>query len=108
MDSHWAHVRAGYRCRHGNRNVLTPVPDRVRYIYIREDRAIAGIAVLLGLGNETPAVIIDHLRTHAIDSYCHTGGLITIADPRDTSDHAIAAIPGQRTTETPAEYLHQP
>jgi site-specific DNA recombinase len=96
MDSHWANTRPGYRCRHGNRNILTPTAERVSYIYTREDRIIAGVAVLLGLTRLNPQAIIDQLRECGLVIYCDRDGLITIEDAQNAG-RAIAAIPQQRS-----------
>ncbi len=41
LDSHWVYRGPGYRCRHGHTTAHGPASNRPKYIYIRQDAAIA-------------------------------------------------------------------
>lgn len=55
LDAHWVHDHAGYRCRHGHTTTRIHRQDRVRNIYVRQDR------VLLYLAQHIPQ--LDHRTT---------------------------------------------
>ena len=47
MTAHWAHDRAWYRCRHGVTSATPAASARPRTLYLREDRLIQDITILL-------------------------------------------------------------
>ncbi|GAA0682228.1 hypothetical protein GCM10010193_39940 [Kitasatospora atroaurantiaca] len=56
MDSHWAHERPRYRCRHGHTSA-TADRGRPRNAYLREDRVLAHLPALLlrlAIGSHDP------------------------------------------------------
>jgi site-specific DNA recombinase len=68
-DSHGAHLRPAYRCRHGHTSATAPSPDHPKNLYIREDRVLAAIQtqlrkVLPGTAAPTADQLAAYLRAH--------------------------------------------
>jgi DNA invertase Pin-like site-specific DNA recombinase len=74
LISHRAYSRAWYRCRHGHTST-TPIPNRTRYLYLREDRLLHQITALLPDGphidSSVPTAIADYLRRHHLIAVCN-------------------------------------
>ncbi|WP_281290223.1 recombinase family protein [Saccharopolyspora dendranthemae] len=64
LDSHWAHNRPGYRCRHGRTSARAEAPG-LKSVYVREEH------LLDGLRSQLPEVtgdadVVDHLRANGL------------------------------------------
>jgi site-specific DNA recombinase len=46
MESAWSNGKPAYRCRHGHTSANTPIPDRAKNAYIREDRILPRLPAL--------------------------------------------------------------
>ncbi|MEB3372417.1 recombinase family protein [Saccharopolyspora mangrovi] len=66
FDSHWAHNRAGYRCRHGRTSARAEAPG-LKSVYVREEHLLEGLrsrlAGLTGGGDED---VVDYLRANGL------------------------------------------
>ncbi|MEY9966184.1 site-specific DNA recombinase [Streptacidiphilus sp. MAP12-16] len=90
MDSHWAHQRPGYRCRHGHNSATTPHPDQRRNAYVREDLILAHLPALVlrlraavaGMADEPPTVLeaAEYLRARGITLTYDAGARTLTAD----------------------------
>jgi hypothetical protein len=92
-DSHWAHHRPAYRCRHGHTSATPPSPEHPKNHYIREDRVLDAIqtqlipAALPGTAAPTADNLAAYLRAHHMTIVCdqHTIDIrqdtITIGGP---------------------------
>ena len=47
MESAWSNGRAAYRCRHGRTSAMAPDPARPRNTYVREDKLLPALHLLL-------------------------------------------------------------
>jgi hypothetical protein len=87
FEGHWVNDTPGYRCRHGHTSAKDPDTQRVKSVYLREDRVLAKlpllhhmltaaepVTVITGAPASaarhvppTPEEVIDHLREHALE-----------------------------------------
>ncbi|GAA0259285.1 hypothetical protein GCM10010492_70320 [Saccharothrix mutabilis subsp. mutabilis] len=87
MDSHRAHARAAYRCRHGHAAAHTRPEDSQRNLYLREDHLLARIAAHL-----TAAGIADNPDTE------HTARLVHELDLTFSADTGGITLLNHNTT----------
>jgi DNA invertase Pin-like site-specific DNA recombinase len=86
-DSHWAHHRPAYRCRHGHTSADPPSTERPKNLYVREDRVLAAIRtqlnpeVLPSTAVPTAQHLAAYLRAHHMTVICDQK---TIAIRQDT------------------------
>ncbi|PFG95371.1 recombinase-like zinc beta ribbon protein [Saccharopolyspora erythraea NRRL 2338] len=89
MYSHWAHHRAGYRCRHGHTSARTRPPGAPKNVYVREDHLLEGLRNRLANPAAEPTTLADHLRSH--------DQVIKYSGPVWTIDTATPMEPGHGT-----------
>ncbi|MGM1061368.1 recombinase family protein [Saccharothrix sp. Mg75] len=68
MDSHWAHGRPGYRCRHQGDHPEQRRGEAAKTLYVREDELLTRLAELLHPDEDRPArsphELVAELRAH--------------------------------------------
>jgi len=95
MDSHWAHHRASYRCRHGYNSARTKPASRPKILYVREDQLLARIHHDRALHQQHP-----ELRTidpDAVAAYLDAHNMLIVCD------HDVWIIETDTTTITLTE-----
>jgi len=91
MDSHWAHGRPGYRCRHGHTSAQRRPPGLGRSIYIREDVLVDRLHFCLDCPPRTDHAALARILHARGQSIIYDGGSIRL-EP--------AASWGKRVSET--------
>jgi site-specific DNA recombinase len=71
MDAHWAHGRAGYRCRRGHRSARSRSADALDNTYIREDKVLGRLSAQVALNDGSadcvsPQSVVEFLRSNAM------------------------------------------
>jgi DNA invertase Pin-like site-specific DNA recombinase len=114
MDSHWAHDRATYRCRHGYNSARTKPAARPKILYVREDHLLARMRYSPALHQQhpelrtiDPGAVAAYLDAHNMLIVCDHG---TYAVETDTATIPLtqppnrpwtAKIPAQRSGDQP-------
>ncbi|WP_221403257.1 recombinase family protein, partial [Actinoplanes lutulentus] len=73
LESHWAHDRPSYRCRHGRAGATAPTADRPATLYLREDLLLSQIARALlepGLADDGDVGVAAALRRSGLMAVC--------------------------------------
>jgi hypothetical protein len=78
MDSHWAHHRASYRCRHGYNSARTKPVSRPKILYVREDRLLALIRHDRSLRRQHPELLT--MEPNAVAAYLDAHNMIIVCD----------------------------
>lgn len=91
MDSHWAHGRPAYRCRHGYNSAQARPGDAPPNSYVREDVLLAELSLLLG--GDDGATLIDRLGERGEEIICGKEALEVQPIGRDRK--VVAALPGE-------------
>jgi len=77
FEGHWVNQTPGYRCRHGHRSAIDPSTPRPKSVYLREDRVLAKLPLLL------------HRLTAAEPAAVITGAPASAARPTPTSPEEV-------------------
>jgi site-specific DNA recombinase len=86
MDSHWVHGRPGYRCRHGHTSAKSAPSDRLKTLYLRQDRILARIAANFKDSESLePAALADSLRAQGISFLCDASTCTLVTQPANGS-----------------------
>jgi DNA invertase Pin-like site-specific DNA recombinase len=95
MDSHWAHGRPSYRCRHGHNSTQPRPTSTPKILYIREDQLLARIQQDSTLHEQHPRLRSAEPKT--IVAYLHTHNMIIVCDHDnwsiETNDATIPLTP---------------
>ncbi|MEB3371328.1 hypothetical protein [Saccharopolyspora mangrovi] len=65
MDSHWAHNRPGYRCRHGRTSARAEAPG-LKSVYVREEHLLDGLRSRLPEVSGDDKDVADHLCANGL------------------------------------------
>lgn len=87
MDAHWAHGRAGYRCRHGHRSARSRSGDALDNTYIREDKVLGRLSAQVALNDGSAdrvsqQSVVEFLRSNAmvVEVYSAASWAVTSCD----------------------------
>ncbi|MER7006402.1 recombinase family protein [Dactylosporangium sp. NPDC000555] len=85
LESCWSHGRPAYRCQHGHSSARPRQPNRIRNIYVREDRMIVVLRALIheenvGLEGQPVWMIARHLREHGLVVMCSRAACVIQAE----------------------------